>query len=162
MAARPSRRSIPSRPVRQAASWLALLATTTLGAESSTLLAEVQLEPRARAPHQQCPQRLIVQVYPGAQSLSDNDSKPTSSAQRAVTVQELRKGVAVHLVNAFPDAINLPDEQLTVVAWVEPGEPDLELDALHARPTPHLPLAKATVRPDADCVKLRLGGPRRA
>jgi hypothetical protein len=78
--------------------------------------------------------RLVVQSY-ALNSLTEDDlpsryARPLASTQRAVTAEELRHGVAVDLmqIDASPNAP-------VVVAWVEPGDPDLEFDALRARPS---------------------------
>jgi hypothetical protein len=138
------------------ASWLALLATSTLGADSTTLLAEVQLDESVRGIKASVPQRLIVQVYAGrARDLSE-ESKPTSSAQRAVTVDQLRQGIGVHLVDMKPDPLLPSPERLTVVAWVEPGVANLELDALNARPPTGTPLGRVSLAPESETVRVRL------
>jgi hypothetical protein len=138
------------------ASWLALLATSTLGADSTTLLAEVQLDDSVRNIRGTAPQRLIVQVYAGRPGDLSEESKPTSSAQRAVTLEQLREGIAVHLVDVKPESALPAPNRLTVVAWVEPGVPDLELDALKARPPAGKPFGRTSLAPEAERVRIRL------
>jgi len=48
-----------------------------------------------------------------------------------VTAEEMQRGIAVDLVH-----LDVASSAPVVVAWVEPGEPDLEFDALRARPSP--------------------------
>jgi hypothetical protein len=78
--------------------------------------------------------RLVVQSY-ARTSLSSASvpllrAKPLGSLQRAVTPDELRRGVVVDLVHWGRGRL----ENAAVVAWVEPGVPDLEFDGLRARP----------------------------
>jgi hypothetical protein len=120
------------------------------------LVAEVQFASGARGTLSQAPHRLIVQVYPGSAEPVAPESRPTSSAQRAVTLDELRAGVAVHVVDVGGEPYGMTPDQLTVLAWVEPGEPDLELDALRARPADHFPVGKAVVREGEARVKVQL------
>jgi hypothetical protein len=144
--------------VRQTASWLALLATSTLGAQSSTLLAQVRLTDARRRARNESPHRLIVQIYQGSPEDLSPSCRPSSSAQRAVTIDELRKGVAVQLVDVSNDQLRDPNEPLTVIAWVEQGPADLEFDALNARPRQDGPIGSATVLRDAGSVSVELSG----
>jgi len=81
--------------------------------------------------------RLIVQSYTaesvGADHLPTAHAKPLASTQRAITAEELKKGVEVDIVQLSSEA---PTSSSVVVAWIERGAPDLELDALTARPKP--------------------------
>lgn len=139
------------------ASWLALLASTTLGANSTTLLAQVQLDKSERALRDAGPQRLVVQVYAGKPADLSEESKPTSSAQRAVTLRQLQKGVSVPLVETKISGVPTTARRLTVVAWVEPGDANLELDALNARPPVGKPMGTALLADEnaSVCVRLR-------
>jgi hypothetical protein len=157
-----SRQVSPRSPVRQTASWLALLATTTLGAQSSTLLAEIQFDDAKRRPRDEAPQRLIVQVYPVSPTELSETSRPCSSTQRSVTHEDLKRGVAVQLVDVAPAPIRGPDAPLTVVAWLEPGDPDLELDALNARPRSDGPMGTASIDKATGRVRVELRGSPRA
>jgi len=120
--------------VRTAGSWMAILAATTLGgnAKAGTVHAEVRMD-------EELPDtdyRLIVQSYDAATSAVPGDrSKPVGSIQRAVTADELRRGVKVDLLEL---RVAEPSGDVTkpmVVAWIEDGKPDLEFDGRMARPT---------------------------
>jgi hypothetical protein len=82
--------------------------------------------------------RLVVHSYlPG--QLGDSQvpgvtEKPVASAQRAVTAEELRRGVVVEMVQPAPGCGSAP--RPVVLAWVERGRPDLDYDARLARPLP--------------------------
>ena len=117
-----------------AASWMALVAATTLGAGNfGHLRAQISADSSAAQGNQTF--RLIVQSYDAAcldGELPGERAKPLSSIQRAVTAEELQRGISVDLVQ-----LGTPEELGTnpvVVAWVEAGEPDLEFDAATARP----------------------------
>jgi hypothetical protein len=100
------------------ASWLSLLSELTLGEGAGAVRAEVHADTLL----QRDPLRLVVQTY-GARA-----RRPLGSIQRAVTSDELLRGVSVTVPH-------VPAEDETrVVAWVEPGAPNLELDGLTARP----------------------------
>jgi hypothetical protein len=79
--------------------------------------------------------RLIVQSYPKASmsegSLPGSTARPLASVQRAVTAEELARGIAVDMLQVDGAAA---DRTPVIVAWVERGAPDLEFDALRARP----------------------------
>lgn len=57
-------------------------------------------------------------------------ARPLSSAQRAVSPDQLRYGIQLDLVH-FEDQ---DDDDVVVIAWAEEGEPDLDFDGLEARP----------------------------
>jgi hypothetical protein len=116
------------------ASWMALLAVTSLGAVSvERMRAEVSAQNVAAATS--AGYRLIVQSYSrdsvGADQLPGASHRPLASVQRSVTAEELARGVAVDVLQI--DQIG-SGEQL-IVAWIEHGAPDLEFDALRARPS---------------------------
>jgi hypothetical protein len=119
-----------------AASWMALLAATTTGMGNvQRVRAEVSADiPQGSRPTDGSAYRLIVQSYSrGALAQGDLPSaniKPIASAQRAITLEELANGVAVDVLGVG----EAPVDDAVVVAWVEPGKPDLEFDALRARP----------------------------
>jgi hypothetical protein len=116
------------------ASWVALLAATSLGAVSvQHMRAQVSAQDLAAATS--AGYRLIVQSYSrnsvGADELPGASHRPSASMQRAVTAEELARGVAVDVLQI--DQIKAGDQ--LIVAWIEHGAPDLELDALRARPS---------------------------
>jgi len=76
--------------------------------------------------------RLVVQSYRERDVSAGRPlayARPLSSAQRAVSADQLRFGVQLDLVH-FEDE----DEDVVVIAWAEEGEPDLDFDGLEARP----------------------------
>lgn len=137
-------------------SWTSLLAATTLGVTgASTVRAEVRAADADFSEERDY--RLVVQSYDG--SLGDPRSadlaglsrrgQPVASTQRAITSEELRRGVRVDLlelrqspadpvraVRAHDDLARGSLAKALVVAWVEEGKPDLEYDARRARPLP--------------------------
>jgi hypothetical protein len=78
--------------------------------------------------------RLVVQAFAKA----ENQARPVASAQRAVSREELLAGVEIML---HPDHSS-PDASHHVLAWIEPGEPDLEYDGLRARPNAPVSLGR--------------------
>ncbi len=117
------------------ASWMALLAATSLGAVSvERMRAEVSAQDLAAATS--AGYRLIVQSY-ARRSVAGNqlpgaNQRPLASVQRAVTAEELAQGIAVDVLQIDQAA---HEHAPVIVAWIEHGAPDLELDALRARPT---------------------------
>jgi hypothetical protein len=116
------------------ASWMALLAVTSLGAVSvEHMRARVSIQDLAAATS--AGYRLIVQSYArdsvGVGQLPGASHRPLASVQRAVTVEELAAGVAVDVLQI--DQIRAGDQ--LIVAWLEHGAPDLDFDALRARPS---------------------------
>src|SRR6187402_2315933 len=116
------------------ASWMALLAATSIGAVSvERMRAEVSATDLAAATS--AGYRLIVQSYASksvaANQLPGANHRPLASVQRAVTAEELAQGIAVDVLQIDERS----DEQAVIVAWIEHGAPDLELDALRARPS---------------------------
>jgi len=114
---------------------MALLAVTSLGAVSvERMRAEVSAQDLAAATG--AGYRLIVQSYApdsvAANQLPGANHRPLASAQRAVTAEELAQGVAVDVLQIDEKSGERPP---MIVAWIEHGAPDLELDALRARPT---------------------------
>jgi len=115
------------------ASWMALLAATSLGDVSvERMRAEVSAKDLAAATS--AGYRLIVQSYASksvaANQLPGANHRPLASAQRAVTAEELAQGIAVDVLHIDENA-----GEHVIVAWLEHGAPDLELDALRARPS---------------------------
>src|SRR3954463_15902557 len=129
----PTRSSVVSSAAA-GASWMALLAATSLGAVSvERMRAEVSAQDLA-APTS-AGYRLIVQSYApnsvAANQLPGANHRPLASMQRAVTAEELAQGVAVDVLQMDESGEQAP----VIVAWLEHGAPDLELDALRARPS---------------------------
>lgn len=124
--------------VAAGASWMALVAATTLGiGQFARVRAEISTGHGVSAGDESDGAlRLIVQSYApesvGADRLPAAFARPLGSAQRAVTADELRRGVSVDVVQLDADAQE--GRAPVVVAWVESGPPDLEFDALQARP----------------------------
>jgi hypothetical protein len=120
------------------ASWIALVAATTLGAvQFASLRAEIKAEPGVTVDDAAGEYRLVVQSYASERSVAADGlpaagAKALASAQRAITAQELRDGIAVDILQVGGDADGKP----IVIAWVELGQPNLEFDALRARPNP--------------------------
>jgi hypothetical protein len=126
---KPRRKESPG--LAATASWTALVAAT-LGFSSLNL---VRAEIASSQIGTSGSYRLVVQSYSpeslAADELPAKFARPLSSMQRAVTAEELERGIAVDLVQ-----LDAASSAPIVVAWVEPGEPDLEFDALRARPSP--------------------------
>jgi hypothetical protein len=114
-------------------SWMALVAATTVGIGSvQRVRAAVSADPSKLAVSERG-YRIIVQSY-SRSSLSGGQlprerEKPLASTQRAITKEELARGVAVDMLGLAEDK-----EAPVIVAWVESGRPDLDFDALEARP----------------------------
>jgi hypothetical protein len=120
----------PRAPLPASASWLALLAATTLG---SAVVGHVRARISGTVAESVGGYRLVVHSYePGsvdAQGRPVHHVRPRGSIQRSVTAEELKRGVSVNLlqVDGVADAS-------VVLAWVEGGQPTLEFDARTARP----------------------------
>ena len=130
------RRSSVVSSAAAGASWMALLAATSLGAVSvERMRAEVSAQDLAVATS--AGYRLIVQSYArgsvGADQLPGAGQRPLASVQRAVTAEELARGVAVDVLQI--DQTDVGEHAPIIVAWIEHGAPDLEFDALRARPS---------------------------
>jgi len=130
---RKSRSSVVG-PAAASASWMALLAATSLGSVSvERMRAQVSAHDLAAPSH--AGYRLIVQSYAPssvtAHQLPGANHRPLASAQRAVTAEELARGISVDVLQ-IDQAVG--GRAPVIVAWIEHGEPDLELDALRARP----------------------------
>jgi hypothetical protein len=114
------------------ASWAALVAAAALG-DSEFTHVHARVVGEGRLDGDGTSYRLVVQCYPrkslGPASVPSLRAKPLGSLQRAVTPAELRRGVPVDLVQWGRG------DSAAVVAWVEPGVPDLEFDGLRARPS---------------------------
>jgi hypothetical protein len=132
--------SSPSRlsKVAAGASWMALVAASYVGAENfDSVRAHVTADPATEVTPA-ARYRLVVQAYaPGSVtqgSLPSAASRPLASAQRAVSADELRAGVAIDVMQLGGEFRAVADP--TVVAWVEPGDADLDYQGLRARPGP--------------------------
>jgi len=133
--ARPTQPRPKRRPVVESASWLALVAATSLGvAHAETVRAEIRLPRQAVSTGGRY--RLIVQSYDSLRATQDIPAsvRPRASAQRSVTLDDLADGIRIDLISLGEKTAAAP-EQGVVVAWVEPGEANLEFDARRARPT---------------------------
>jgi len=117
-------------------SWMALVAATTMGLGQ---LHQVRAEVTGDLTNVDAGAgryRLIVQAYARdsvGRGLPDVRERPLASAQRAVTPEELSRGIAIDVLRV-DDAVNSAGSEV-IVAWVERGEPDLEFDGAEARPT---------------------------
>ena len=121
------------RVVAESASWLALVAATSLGIpRAETVRAEIKLPPEALESGGRY--RLIVQSYDtlGRPSLIPS-GRPRASTQRTITPADLVDGVRIDLIELGDDEART---ERRVIAWVEPGEANLEFDARRAKPTP--------------------------
>lgn len=120
------------------ASWIALVAATTVGlAELQRVRAEISVA-RHTLPttHVGAEYRLVVQSYSAENMVGGvpaSHARPLASAQRSVTAEELSRGVAVDVVGVGSLGVS-DSEAPVVVAWVERGAPNLEFDGRRARP----------------------------
>jgi hypothetical protein len=119
---------------------MALLAAATFGpVQFGSIRAQVSVEPgQGMSDSYQGGYRLIVQSYDeralATGRLPTESARPLASTQRAITAEELKRGVLVNVVQLDEDATG--QRPSVVLAWVEPGPPNLEFDALLARPGP--------------------------
>ena len=78
--------------------------------------------------------RLIVQSYPKdrlTEGRPERYAQPLASTQRSITPEELMRGIDVSFLELGSEAT---ESDSVVVAWVERGSANLDLDALEARP----------------------------
>jgi hypothetical protein len=133
-------------------SWLALVAATSLGvAHAGTVRAAIKLSPEMLDGEGRY--RLVVQSYGrmGTKTELPRLQRARASVQRSVTAEDLARGVRIDLV----ELAERPDQGPgVVVAWVEPGEPDLEFDGRRARP--QAGSIYGVARSNADRVEIRL------
>jgi hypothetical protein len=149
------------RAIAGPASWLALVAATSLGvAHAETVRAEIKLPPEAADPDGRY--RLVVQSYDrrGHLTAIPASIRPRGSAQRAVTAGELVQGIRVDIIE-LGEARPLDRESGVVVAWLEVADGDLEFDARAARPSPDSFFGAAASPARAHPVEIVLGRPRR-
>ena len=145
-------------------SWVALLAATTVGLGSvQRVRAAVSADPR-RLVASSNGYRLIVQSYPRssvvAGSLPAERARPLASTQRAITREELARGVSVDVLGVDgASSSSGSGEAPVIVAWVETGSADLDFDAFEARPSADAFVGVAVASGDASEVVLgkRLG-----
>ena len=124
------------RSAAGAASWLALVAATSLGiAHAETVRAEIRL-PRQALQHRRR-YRLIVQSYDSLRATQRHSRLgPTPGLCAAVGHARRSRRWGSHRPHlARREEQPAEPEQGVVVAWVEPGEANLEFDARRARPT---------------------------
>jgi len=116
---------------------MAIVAATSLGiGQVDRVRAEISSDFQPLSGGADAAYRLIVQSY-SAETLNDEalpvrGARPLGSVQRSVTAEELRDGIAIDLLQLDAGS---GAQSPVVIAWVEPGEPDLEFDALRARPS---------------------------
>jgi hypothetical protein len=137
---------------------MALVAATTLGiGHFDRVRAEVSADHGLSADDDATPYRLVVQSYAPGSFLGDQppdmNVRPLGSVQRAITVEELRHGVAVDVVQIGDQAHRSGDSPV-VFAWIERGEPNLEYDAMRARPGPDAHIG--TVRSEGADARVRV------
>ncbi len=135
------------------AGWLNLVAATSLGLGALVLQAEVASDDVPDDVDGEF--RLIVHSYPEGSvegGALGHGARPLGSYQRSVTAEELRKGVPVRLVQLADDTTADAGD---IVAWVEPGAPNLEFDARTARPGQGAAVGWASAKDDAPRVVLR-------
>jgi len=118
---------------------MALVAATTLGGgQFSSIRASVCFRDNSGWEGRGERFRLIVQSYEAGAVGDDGypaaDARPLASTQLSVSSEELHRGVSVDVLHV--GAGEMPEKGRVVVAWAEPGQPDLEFDGLMARPGP--------------------------
>jgi len=131
---KPNRPGSKRRAVAGSASWLALVAATSLGIpHAETVRAEIKLPPEALESGGRY--RLIVQSYDALGRASIIPAgRPRASTQRTITSADLVDGVRIDLIELGDESTSASERR--VIAWVEPGEADLEFDARRAKPMP--------------------------
>jgi hypothetical protein len=137
VAAKPGRlgRSVRAK-AGAGASWMALVAATTLGLGTvERVRTQVRVDRGQTGVEERGMYRLVVQSYQpetlGPDGMPSASERPITSTQRSVTFAELEAGVKVDVVSVGEPLLG---RDAKIVAWVEPGAADLELDALTARP----------------------------
>jgi hypothetical protein len=163
--AKPAPKSAVSRPAGFG-SWMGILAATSLGVPAaSTVRAEVRADAGLSEGR---PYRLVVQSYDstGSGTTGSSRARPVGSIQMAVTPEELRRGVHVDLMELRQAAAKVDDDaargdlaKALVLAWVEEGRPDLELDARRARPLPGSFVGEARRGESQDSVRISVKAP---
>lgn len=133
-------------------SWVALVAATTLGVGGvQRVRAAVSADPRELG-HSRDGYRLIVQSYApsslGSGQLPAGRARPLASTQRAITPEQLARGISVDMLGLEQSATPQPEAPV-IVAWVEQGRADLDFDGLQARPAADAFYGVATPSPSA-------------
>lgn|SRR5690606_17275909 len=128
--------------IHGADSWTSLVATTC----GLDVLGRLRVAVRARSAGLERG-RLVVQVFSKAGAYA----RPVAAAQRAITRDELVRGVDVTL---HPQARLPASSEFHVLAWIEAGEPDLEYDGLRA--VPKSPVSLGRVRAMRNRAELEL------
>ncbi len=135
---------------------MALLASTTLGVDGSSVRALIRADETAGL-NDASTYRLVVQSYDG----SVEWSRPVGSTQRVLSGAELRVGVQVSLVElrAVAGTHVGPNDgsRGLVIAWIEEGTADLELDARRARPVAGSVYGETQKTPGSPSVRIALG-----
>jgi len=149
-APRPKNRSRSAGPA--GVSWVALVAATTLGVGGvQRVRAAVSADPRELG-HSRDGYRLIVQSYApsslGSGQLPAGRARPLASTQRAITPEQLARGISVDMLELEQSATPAPEAPV-IVAWVEQGRADLDFDGLQARPAADAFYGVATPGPSA-------------
>lgn len=129
-------------PVHGADSWTSLVATT-YGLDA---FGRLRVVVRARSAGLERG-RLVVQTF----SKTGAYARPLAAAQRAVTREELARGVEISL---HPQAALPGASEFHVLAWMEAGDPDLEYDGLRA--VPKAPVSLGRVRAMRNRAELEL------
>jgi hypothetical protein len=131
--------------LKSAVSWLSLVAATTAGLGPSAM---VRARVRANIADDDNSLRLVVHSYLPDQLkeglIPSSVEKPVASAQRAVTSEELKRGVVVEMRQRTN--VRQSVQRPVVIAWVERGKPNLAFDACLARPLPGMPQGSAKTR----------------
>ena len=133
-------------------SWVALVAATTLGVGGvQRVRAAVSADPRELG-HSHNGYRLIVQSYApsslGSGQLPAGRARPLASTQRAITPEQLARGISVDMLGLEQPNVSSREEPV-IVAWVEQGRADLDFDGLQARPAADAFYGVATQGPGA-------------
>lgn len=131
----PGRVSRAASSAAVGASWMALVAATTIGLGTlERVRAEISAD-TATLGESGGRYRLVVQSYAQgsvtAELAPGMRQKPLASAQRSVTAEELSRGVAIDVLRVGETL----DSSQIIVAWIEQGEADLEFDGAEARPS---------------------------
>lgn len=152
ISSKPDNQAPARTALKTAVSWMSLVAATTAGIGPT---ATVRTCVRADVADELGELRLVVHSYLaeqlGGRTVPNLSDKPVSSTQRAVTAEELRRGVMVDVIQ--PAAAAGSGECPLVVAWVERGRANLDFDALLARPRPGVPKGCAKARGRADALR---------
>lgn len=134
----PAPRAKPLRPLPGDASWTALLAGVEWGLDTVAHRVVVHGPSTGRADGSVL--RVVVQSYRARDltgPLPRPEACPIACATRLVSPAELERGVELKLMHFEPDLT-----PIALVAWTEPGDSELELEGLNARPRHEVRLVK--------------------